>query len=162
LLKCQYRISTPKPPIRIITAHPYTFSPITLGDYLRKTRIDLGLTQKKVAKDILKTSVDNVRNWEANRYEISLSFRPKVIEFISYCPYDVSIPFGLKFKQRRENFGLSVKKLAILLKVHRSTIDNWERCKHQPSQKSLKIIEGFLKSVSIEKRFKHQIYVYLK
>lgn len=132
------------PPNRKITARPYPFSPVTLGDYLRKTRIDLGLTQKQVAEDILKTSADNVRNWEVNRYKISLRFRPKVIELIRFCPYDVSLPFGLRLKERRK-----AEKLAKFLNVDRYTIDWVEQCEHKPSKKTLKIIEGFLKICSV-------------
>lgn len=154
LIRCHYQIATKKPPIRIITPRPYPFSPITLGDHLRKTRLDLNLTQRQVAKDILQTSVDNLRNWEANRREISLRFRPRIIEFTGVCPCDVSLPIGLRLKERRENFGLSVKQLAGLLRVDPCTIASWERSEHQPSQKSLKIIEGFLKSASIDKIFR--------
>ena len=154
LIRCHYQKQAVKPPIRVITLRPYPFLPVTLGDYLRKTRLDLNLTQGQVAKDILQTSVDNVRNWEANRGEISLRFRPRVIEFICYCPCNVSLLIGQKLKERRENFGLSVKELARLLNVDPCTIASWERCEHQPSQKSLKIIEGFLKSVAVDKIFR--------
>lgn len=152
LPRCHYKISGQRPPIRRITLRPYPFSPITLGDFLRKTRIDLGLTQKQVAEEILKTSVDNVRNWEANRTQhIMLRFRPKIIDFIGFCPCDVSLPIGRKLKERRENFGLTVKELACCLNVDASIIASWERGEHQPSQKSFKIIEGFLRSNSVDK-----------
>jgi len=126
-----------------------------LGDYLRKTRLDLNLTQRQVAEDILKTSVDNVRNWETHRTQnIFLRFRPKILDFIGFCPCDVSLPIGLKLRERRENFGLTVKDLARLLNVDPCTIASWERNEHQPSQRSVKIIEFFLKSSSIDKILK--------
>ena len=51
--------------------------PSTLGDYIRKRRLDLNLTQKQLAEKILFTSNDNVRNWEKNRLSVALSLRPK-------------------------------------------------------------------------------------
>jgi transcriptional regulator with XRE-family HTH domain len=44
--------------------------------------------------------------------------------------------------------------LARLLNVDPCTLAYWERCEHQPSQKSLKIIEGFLKSILVDKIFR--------
>jgi transcriptional regulator with XRE-family HTH domain len=41
--------------------------------------------------------------------------------------------------------GLTQEKLAGLLKVDESTIRYWERDKHKPSKKLLKIITRFLK-----------------
>ncbi len=153
MLKCHYQISVAKPPVRVITPRPYPYLPVSLGDYLRKRRLDFNLTQKQVAIDILKTSIDNVRNWEANRRQLSLCFRPRIIEFINICPYDASLPLGLRLKERRENFGLSIKKLSTMLNVDPCTIASWERYDHQPSQRYIKIIEGFLKSYSPETTF---------
>ncbi|MDQ3801504.1 MAG: helix-turn-helix transcriptional regulator [Acidobacteriota bacterium] len=117
---------------------------MTLGDFLRKKRLDLSLTQKQVA-DLLKTDVCNIRNWENNRCEISLQFHPRIIEFIGFCPYDASLPLNLKLKERRENFGLSIKALAHLLSVDPCTLASWERGEHQPSPKYVEIINGFLR-----------------
>jgi transcriptional regulator with XRE-family HTH domain len=105
----------------------------------------LNLTQKQVAKEILKTSIQNVSSWEENRHSKSLRFRPRVISFIGYCPCDVSLPIGLKLRERRENFGLTVKELARLLNINPCTITAWKQGEHQPTQKSVRIIEGFLK-----------------
>jgi transcriptional regulator with XRE-family HTH domain len=161
LLKCRYRIFAQKPLPRTIKSRLYPESLITLGDYMRKTRLDLNLTQEQVANDILKTSFQNVSSWEDNRHSVSLWFRPKIIEFIGFCPYDTSLPIGLKLRERRENFGLTVKELACLLKVNPCTITSWEQCEHNPSQKSLKIIDGFLKAISIDKILDRTFVLYL-
>jgi transcriptional regulator with XRE-family HTH domain len=50
---------------------------LSLGDFLRKQRLDLGLTQTQVAGEI-GTSSSNIRNWEANRWGVSLRFRKRV------------------------------------------------------------------------------------
>jgi transcriptional regulator with XRE-family HTH domain len=122
---------------------PYPILPVTLGDFILRRRLDLNLTQKQTAQ-LLKTNVASIRNWENNRHEISLPFRPRVIEFIGYCPCDTSLPLGLSLKERRENFGLSIKQLASILKVDPSTIAYWEKGEHQPIRRSRKIINDFL------------------
>ncbi len=49
LTRCHYQISAIKSPTRTITSRPYPYFPITIGDYLRKRRLDPGLRQKDVA-----------------------------------------------------------------------------------------------------------------
>jgi len=148
LLKCHYSIYVKKPLPYVLLRRPYPQNPITIGDYLYKKRLDLNLTQKQVAQNILKTSVDNIRNWETNRSQISLLFYPRVIDFINFCPYDASLPLGLKLKERRNNLGLSIKKLSQILDINPCTIAYWERNEHKPSQRYIKILEDFLKSYS--------------
>jgi DNA-binding transcriptional regulator YiaG len=151
LPKCQYRLCALKPSPFVPVRRPYPISPVTLGDFLYKKRHDLNLTQKQVALDILQTSIANVRGWESNRHEISLDFRPRITEFIGYCPCDVSLSLGQRLKERRENFGFSIRKLSRILEVDQSTVAYWERNEHKPSKKSRRIIGGFLKSYSPEK-----------
>ena len=146
LTRCHFGIIGSKPPAHVITARPYPYDPNTLGDYLRKRRLDLNLTQKQLAEDILHTSTSNIRNWEANRRQVSLCFRPQVYEFIGFFPCDVSLRLGLRLKQRRESLGLSIRKLSKILGVDASTIENWEDGKHQPSAQNLQTIECFLGS----------------
>ena len=145
LTRC-HTLHSPKPPARIATVQPYPCLPITLGDYIRKRRLDLNLTQKQLAENILLTSTDNVRNWEKNRHNVALHLRPNVYEFIGYCPCDVSLRLGLRLKQRRENFGLSIRKLAQMLQTDPCTIAGWERGAHRPTKRHVQTIECFLRS----------------
>lgn len=107
--------------------------------------MDLNLKQKEVA-ELLDISETTINYWEINHCQISLRFKPRVFDFIGFCPYDASLPINLKLKERRKNLGLSIKELSKKLKVDPCTIAYWERNEHQPVKKSLKIIEGFLKS----------------
>ncbi len=133
------------------THRPVPDVPVTIGDFLLKRRTELNLTQKQVAEEILHTSIANIGNWESNRNTISLLFLPKVYEFIGYFPCDNSLSLGLRLKERRENFGFPIKKLSKILKIDPCTIAYWERGDHQPSLKSLTIINGFLKEFTFEK-----------
>jgi DNA-binding XRE family transcriptional regulator len=60
-------------------AYPETLK--TLGDYLRKRRLDLRLLQRQAAQK-LGADKASVHNWETNRTSPSLSLVPKIIDFI--------------------------------------------------------------------------------
>jgi len=107
----------------------------TIGDHIRKRRLDLKLTQKKVAKKI---GVDKttVQFWENNRVKPSLRLIPKIVEFLGYDPHKI-VPNNLadKIKAFRRLRGLSLKKLAGLLGIDKTTLASWEKGEHQPSKR---------------------------
>ncbi len=98
LTRCHYRIVSKSPKYHTNTQRPYPYYPLTLGDFLRKRRLDLSLTRTQVAIEI-GTYNSNIRNWEANRLGVSLRFRKRVHEFVGICPYD---PVGTKSRSRTE------------------------------------------------------------
>jgi DNA-binding XRE family transcriptional regulator len=68
---------------------PYPKELNTLGDHLKKKRLDLGLFRKDVAK-IIGVNTTTIRNWEINR------FAPKIQKFFSSSkpadrPFDRSV-----------------------------------------------------------------------
>ena len=144
MTRCHFGIIGSKPPLRNVTARPYPYYPKTLGDYLRKRRLDLNLTQKQLAEDILHTSISNIRNWEANRRAVSLRFRRSVNEFIGHCPLDLSLSLGRRLKVRREHLGLSLRKLSMILSADPDTIAGWENELRKPSDKHLEKIKLFI------------------
>ena len=56
-----------------------------LGDHLRKRRLDLGLLQKEIAKEI-GVNKSTITNWELNHNYPELRFIPAIIEFLGYWP----------------------------------------------------------------------------
>jgi transcriptional regulator with XRE-family HTH domain len=110
----------------------------TLGNHLRKKRLDLKLLQKEVAKK-LGTTPCTVRNWETNKSNPSLAFIPTIVQFLGYVPYDTSNQdFGKKIAVRRCFLGLRQKDLARLIGVDPSTIKHWEKGEHRPEKRLLK------------------------
>ena len=82
---------------------------MTLGDHLRKRRLDLGLLQKDVAQR-LGVNIDTVTNWELNRTEPALRFIARIIRFLGRMPFDAtrgSLPERLR--GYRQIFGLPQK-----------------------------------------------------
>lgn len=75
--------------IRLVAKRPpppgYPQNPVTLGEYLRKKRIDLGLTQEDLAAR-LQVTVGTVCNWEKDHFSPQKRFQPRLHDFLGYCP----------------------------------------------------------------------------
>jgi transcriptional regulator with XRE-family HTH domain len=107
----------------------------TLGDHLRKRRLDLALTQKDMAVR-LGANEASVWNWEKNRSSPALRFVPRIVEFLGYTPDDTKPEsLGQRIVAFRRLRGLTQKGLAQRLGVNPSTIASWERGEHRPSRR---------------------------
>lgn len=98
----------------------------TLGDHLRKTRLDRGLWQEHVARE-LGVSVSTVLNWETNHTRVQTRFMPKVMAFLGYDPREETGQLGDRIRALRERQGLSQVALAARLGLNASTVVAWER-----------------------------------
>jgi transcriptional regulator with XRE-family HTH domain len=105
----------------------YPGSPKTVGEHLKKRRIDLKLTQTSVAF-MLKCDETSVHNWEKNLYSPSLQYYHRIIEFLGYVP-EPTIPksLGERIVSYRKSIGLSQEKLARRLGIDPGTLSKWER-----------------------------------
>ena len=118
----------------------------TLGDHLRKRRLDLGLLQRDVAER-LEVNQMTVCNWETNRTSPQLRFIPRIHAFLGYDPYDTPPPaLGQRIIATRRRLGFSQKKLAGLLDIDPVTLSRWESGRRSPSRKLLRRLNAFLTS----------------
>ncbi len=116
----------------------------TIGDHLRKKRLDLNLYQKDVAK-ILDVTTSTVTNWEKHRGRPALRLIPKIIEFLGHDPLpEMVTTIGEKIQQYRRKRGLSIKNLAKILGIDPSTLARWERDGNTISKRFLQRIYFFL------------------
>ena len=121
-------------------------NPTTIGEKLRNRRLELNLFQKEVA-EILNITVDTITNWENNRYQPQIRYAPKVIEFLGYNPYgQTHNSVGERIKKYRHDYGLSYKRMGILLTVDASTIRSWENENNAPRKKIINHLNKLLKS----------------
>jgi ribosome-binding protein aMBF1 (putative translation factor) len=65
----------------------YPVAPKTLGEYLRQKRVDLGLSQRKLA-EMLDIGVTDtaVEKWEKSQNRPTESHRRRIIEFLGFDP----------------------------------------------------------------------------
>ena len=133
---CQITLKTQKP---LPSAYPQTLK--TIGDHLRKRRLDLKLLQKEVAQK-LGDCEPSVYNWENNLSKPAIKYIPNLIEFLGYVPFTTStLSIGEKIVVYRQVLGLSQKILAHQLGIDPSTLSKWERDKRKPSERFSKQIE---------------------
>jgi DNA-binding transcriptional regulator YiaG len=138
VITCEIVLWAKKPPSK-----PYPKELKTIGDHLKKQRLELNMLQKELAERFGAT-VCTVRNWEKNRSNPSLPFIPRIIQFLGYVPYGASNPdFGKKIATNRRSLGLRQKDLAQVIGVDPSTIRFWEKGKHRPSKLSLRLLTAF-------------------
>src|SRR5262249_6297861 len=104
----------------------WDFEPQTIGEHIKKRRLELGLTQKAVART-LKVSQFSVINWERGDFQPSnVSTLHRIVKFLGYDPLPAgdSIPDLLRTKRRQMGWGQ--RELADHLGVDRCTVTNWE------------------------------------
>jgi transcriptional regulator with XRE-family HTH domain len=123
----------------------YPGSPKTLGEHLKKRRMDLKLTQTYVAF-MLKCDETSIHNWEHNLNSPSLQYYHRIIEFLGYAPYNATeMSLGENIIAKRWLIGLSQKKLARRLKVDPSTLGKWEKGYSKPSRRYKKRLINLLR-----------------
>ncbi|HUV94849.1 MAG TPA: helix-turn-helix transcriptional regulator [Anaerolineae bacterium] len=119
----------------------------TLGDHLRKRRLDLGFLQRDVAQK-LGVREATIYNWESNRKSPQLRFLPRIIEFLGYVPYDTQPQaLGKRIVLWRRMLGLTQREVAQRLGVDPGTLGCWERDGGRPSKELRERLDIFLSSV---------------
>jgi len=106
----------------------------TLGDHLRKRRLDLGLLQRDAARQ-LSINEMTLCNWETKRTSPQLRFIARIVAYLGYSPYQPqSDSLGKRILAHRRFLGLSQKELAWQLGLDPSTLGRWESGKGKPSE----------------------------
>ncbi|MEO6324034.1 MAG: helix-turn-helix transcriptional regulator [Thermoanaerobaculia bacterium] len=114
-----------------IPDHRYPKALSSLGDHLRKRRLDLGLYQMDVAARV-GADTKTVTNWELNRTEPDLAHLPALLAFLGFDPRPEGQTFGERLYRARTAKGLSHRDLARLIEVDESTVWKWEDGRHRP------------------------------
>ena len=137
---CHSEIRFPKPKP---TAYPRTIS--TLGDHIRKRRLDLNLLQKQVADEIGVHEM-TITLWEVNATVPEVRYMPAIIQFLGYKPLPAASSLPERLVTARRALGLSQRKMAEKLGVDPATLMGWEAGRHRPTGKSLDLIGRVLQS----------------
>jgi len=122
----------------------YPERPISIGDHIRKKRMELKLLQKDLAR-ICGVSEDCITNWEKNRNTPQIQYYPRIINFLGYLPFDVDLKtLPGKLKAYRYIKGLSQKQLGIILGVDGATVCSWELEENKPHKAILAKLDMML------------------
>jgi len=120
----------------------------TIGDHLRKKRLELKLLQKEVAQ-MLGVDEVTVYNWEKNRASPRLQHTPKVVEFLGYLPFEEPETLGERIVYYRRLGGVTQKELAKKIGVDPATLARWERGEREPQGAYRERLVSFLDSLTL-------------
>ncbi|MCU1334439.1 MAG: transcriptional regulator [Bryobacterales bacterium] len=115
----------------------------TLGDHIRKRRLDLGLLQKEVAEQ-LGVDTASICNWESNEIQPMVHCLPGIIAFLGHNPLPEAGDLIGKLNRLRSTLGLTQEQLAQKLGIDESTIAGWERGDNTPVGSYRKLLEDFI------------------
>ncbi|AJY71933.1 hypothetical protein RW64_11940 [Geobacter sulfurreducens] len=121
----------------------YPENPESIGEHIRKRRMDLGLFQREAA-GVIGVKECSIYNWERG-VEPELRFIPKIIDFLGYVPFGCPVGTLGRLGYYKLINGLSYAGLAVQVGIHNEQLQAWLTGRTKPSPKSLSRLEAFLK-----------------
>ena len=114
--------------------------PTTLGEHLKKRRMELGLFQRDL-KIRFGLEKETYITWEKDRCYPSMKHWPGIIGFLGYDPGPEPKTIGERVLAYRRQYGLSRKLLARQLGADEATLWRWETGRRFPRNHIVKIME---------------------
>lgn len=113
--------------VRLSAKKPKDFSdePKTLGEHIRKRRIERGLTLKQAAAELGATDY-TVINWEYDRTEPPITCVPALVRFLGYDPYPRPATLGERLLAKRREQGWTIGRAARAAGIDPGTWGDWE------------------------------------
>ncbi|MEL7534795.1 MAG: helix-turn-helix transcriptional regulator [Bacteroidota bacterium] len=122
----------------------------TVGDHLRKVRLDRGLWQVHVAQKIGVTE-NSIMKWENNISKPKIMHWPDIVRFLGYDPeIEEGNSLAVCLRNYRRLHGLSRRKLAPLIGVDETTVLWWERGTAVKLKRSHERLLSFFEQEGIE------------
>lgn len=139
-------------PIRLKALKPKETDsqPKTLGQHLRRRRIELGLTQKQAAA-ALGLSPFTVLNLEKDRTEAPITAYPVLIRWLGYGPFPAPKTLQERMRAARRNKGWTIAKAAARLGIDPATWGDWERTGRVAWERNTTRLQAFLQATLREK-----------
>ncbi|QEM66770.1 helix-turn-helix domain-containing protein [Geobacter sp. FeAm09] len=122
----------------------YPEHPLTIGDHIRKKRMDLGLLQREVAATI-GVSENTIWNWE-HGIEPEQQYSPKIINFLGYIPFECPGDIMGRLAWYKRVNGLSLPELGRRMNQHPDQLRDWLGGGRRPLRKNIEKIEQFLEN----------------
>ena len=103
----------------------YPAHPKTIGEHIKKKRIDLGLLQREVA-EMIGSSKNVIGGWESNSHEVRVRFIPGIIRFLGYIPFEIGSSQQEQLIAYRKIRGLTQEQLSKEWQIERGCLERWE------------------------------------
>ncbi len=138
---CGLSFTVPLPPR---SDYPRDLS--TLGNHLKRCRLDQGLYQKEVAEQ-LGVCVHTVRNWESGQTAPGIRHWRAIIRFLGYDPHPAPRTLGERIFAARRQLGMTYRELGVVLGVPADAARGWEVHGYAPRKATLTRVEEFQRTV---------------
>lgn len=135
---CHFTLSAIKP-----TLYADSKGLKTIGDHLRKRRLDLGLSQSELAK-ILAVDLSTVNHWEKNINVPTADHLAQINEFLGYVPPAFAQAMVDRLIHQFQTLKMNLRKLTQYLGVDEATLICWQQGKDGPPSAVLSKIESLL------------------
>ncbi len=123
---------------------PYSRSPFTLGEHLKKRRIEAGMIQRQVAEQI-GVKVNTLAEWEKDRAEPEVRYWPRIIAFLGSDPRPPGKTLGERLQAKYRELGLPRKEAACRLGMDEGTLLKYEKGTSRPTKsRARRLIAKFL------------------
>src|SRR5258706_1576891 len=113
-----YRFSEPDQPMPLVLPQTYAsngiripIQPVTVGDHIRRRRLQLKMLQRDVARQIGVTPAC-VFNWEGNTSTPHVKYMPAVIRFLGYNPLPEVTSLADRLVRHRKLLGMTQRAAA--------------------------------------------------
>jgi DNA-binding XRE family transcriptional regulator len=105
---------------------PYPENPVTLGEHLKKRRVELGLFQRQAAAQL---GIDHFTyiTWEIGKRRPYTHSFARIIAFLGFDPSPAPITLGQRIKAKRRELGMTQWKLAEHFGWDEATVFRYER-----------------------------------
>ena len=123
----------------------YPASPKTIGEMIRKRRLDLGLRQIDVAK-IIGCDEMSMVNWEKGHSTPRVNHMAGVVGFLGFNPLQEGDTLAQRLVNHRKALGTTQKDFARQIGVDPSTLARWERGERVPTGQFAARVESALLS----------------
>ncbi len=133
----------------------YPSEPQTVGDHIRKRRMDLELLQREAAAEI-GVHIQTLARWERRRSRPTIGQWPGIIRFLGYDPVEEPETFAELLQAARRRLGYSHRRLGQALGLDPSTIYKWERGKVPRNVRSWQRLEPMFEALGIGREIRHR------
>lgn len=124
----------------------YPRQPTTLGEHIRKARMNRRELQKDVAEQI-GVSTDTICYWENGRAEPEIRYHPAIINYLGYNPFPEPEDTIKRLEWFKMTNGLSFDGLAAKIGIHAQQLQAWISGSKAPIAKNIDKLNTILSQV---------------
>jgi len=141
---CNLHLAGPRPQV---LPRGYPSAPNTLGEHLRRRRLDLGLTQRTLARR-LGVREEAVHLWELDRFRPLARHHARLVRVLGVDPEPSCHGLAERLRAARRRAGLTQTELARRLGLDEGTIVDLEAGRRRLSKRTAAALACFLGEIS--------------